>query len=108
MSSFNLFRNAALFSVALACLHASAVVNDDGSNPALPAGLGLGGVGQLSNGCSSVLLTAFTENSGAPRNGASPLHRFKPADRQARRSSNWFQSGFRTIKLQFLTRPMCS
>jgi len=40
----------------LAVAPAAAVVTDTGSNPSLPLLLDLGGVGQLSNGCSSVLL----------------------------------------------------
>lgn len=37
--------------------HAGAIVTDTGSVPGLPASLDVSGVGQLSNGCSSVLLS---------------------------------------------------
>jgi hypothetical protein len=56
MRSLTFRRACIMAALVLSAVPAAAIVTADGMLPALPSGLNLGGVGQLSNGCSSVLL----------------------------------------------------
>ena len=58
--------------VALLTTHAVAIVNDNGNSPGLPLALDLGGVGLLSNHCSSVLLAGGTHVLAAGHCAAGP------------------------------------